>query len=216
MTSTTSPTRSGPTRSDTTHSDTTRSDSANPVKRSPRERLLDAAGELFYAEGVQSVGIDRVIERAGVAKASLYSTFGSKEELVRAYLEARHELMLARLRAAAAGVEDPVERILAVFDAQASNFDRPDYRGCAFTAAASAAPRGGRIDEAAESFRHDVHALFAELAAEAGAGDPEQLASQLQMIYDGGGVAANLDRNPAIAGPARAAARALVDAALSG
>jgi AcrR family transcriptional regulator len=80
---------------------TTRSDSAAPVKRSPRERLLDAANELFYAEGVQSVGIDRVIERAGVAKASLYSTFGSKEELVRAYLEARHERTLGRLRAAA-------------------------------------------------------------------------------------------------------------------
>ena len=60
------------------------------VRRSPRERLLEAAGELFYAEGVQSVGIDRVIERAGVAKASLYSTFGSKEELVRAYLDERH------------------------------------------------------------------------------------------------------------------------------
>jgi AcrR family transcriptional regulator len=224
MTSTMSPTHSGPTHSDSAapvkpvgpaRSGPTRSDSATPVKRSPRERLLDAAGELFYAEGVQSVGIDRVIERAGVAKASLYSTFGSKEELVRAYLDARHERMLGRLRAAAAGVEDPVERILAVFDAQASNFDRPDYRGCAFTAAASAAPRGGRIDEATESFRHDVHALFTELTAEAGAGDPEQLASQLQMIYDGGGVAANLDRNPGIAGPARAAARALVAAALA-
>ena len=55
---------------------------------SARERLLDAADELFYEEGIHTVGIDRVIDRAGVAKASLYSTFGSKEELVRAYLEA--------------------------------------------------------------------------------------------------------------------------------
>jgi AcrR family transcriptional regulator len=191
-------------------------DSATPPKRSPRERLLDAANELFYAEGVQSVGIDRVIERAGVAKASLYSTFGSKEKLVSAYLDARHERQLARLRAAAAGVEDPVERILAVFDSQAAYYERPDFRGCAFTAAASEAPRGGRIDEATESYRRDLHGLFTELAAEAGAGDPEQLASQLQMVYDGGGVAANLDRNPGIAAPARAAARALVGAALAG
>src|SRR5271154_5251583 len=100
----------------------TRSDSAVAVKRPPRERLLDAANELFYAEGVQSVGIDRVIERAGVAKASLYSTFGSKEELVRAYLEARHERTLAELRAAVAATEDPIERLLAVFDAQARLF----------------------------------------------------------------------------------------------
>ena len=61
------------------------------IKHSARERLLAAANELFYAEGVQTVGIDRVIERAGVAKASLYNTFGSKENLVRAYLESRHE-----------------------------------------------------------------------------------------------------------------------------
>jgi AcrR family transcriptional regulator len=191
-------------------------DSPAPVKRSPRERLLDAANDLFYAEGVQSVGIDRLIERAGVAKASLYSTFGSKEELVRAYLEARHEKSLARLRAAAAGVEDPVERVLAVFDSQARTFARADFRGCAFVAADSEAPRGGRIDVAVESYRRDVHALFAELAAEAGVEESELLASQLQMLYDGGGVAANLDRNPEIAGPARAAARALIAAALPG
>ena len=88
-------------------------------KRSPRERLLEAASELFYAEGIQSVGIDRVIERAGVAKASLYSTFGSKEELVRAYLDERHAKLLAWRRAAAAAVDDPVEKILAVFDSAA-------------------------------------------------------------------------------------------------
>src|SRR5262245_38929851 len=56
---------------------------------SARKRILAAANELFYEEGIHSVGIDRVIERAGVAKASLYNTFGSKDELVRAYLEGR-------------------------------------------------------------------------------------------------------------------------------
>ena len=60
------------------------------VRRPARERLLAAANELFYNEGVHTVGIDRVIEQAGVAKASLYNTFGSKDELVRAYLESRH------------------------------------------------------------------------------------------------------------------------------
>src|ERR1700730_13398303 len=97
------------------------------AKRSPRERLLEAASELFYAEGVQSVGIDRVIERAGVAKASLYSTFGSKEELVCAYLNARHEQTLAGLRSAVDATEDPVERLLAVFDAQARLFHTPSF-----------------------------------------------------------------------------------------
>jgi AcrR family transcriptional regulator len=194
---------------------TTGSTESKGGKRSPRERLLEAASELFYAEGIQSVGIDRVIERAGVAKASLYSTFGSKEQLVGAYLDARHAQTLGRLRAAADAVEDPVARILAVFDAQARLFRTPDFRGCAFAAAAAEAPAGGRVDQAAESYRRDVRALFTELAAAAGAPDPGLLASQLQLIYDGGGIAANLDRDPAIAGPARAAASALIAAAVT-
>jgi AcrR family transcriptional regulator len=191
----------------------TNSDPAE-LRRSPRERLLDAASELFYAEGVQSVGIDRVIERAGVAKASLYSTFGSKEELVRAYLEARHEQTLGRLHAALEQVDDPVERILAVFDAQAELFRAPGFHGCAFTAAAAEAPAGGRITQATESYRRDIRALFTTLAAAAGAPDPSMLASQLQLIYDGGGMAANLDHDPAIAAPARTAAATLIAAAL--
>src|SRR5271170_7069399 len=134
------------------------------VRSSPRERLLEAASELFYAEGIQSVGINRVIDHAGVAKDSLYRTFGSKEALVCAYLDARHQETLARLRSTVAASEDPVERLLAVFDAQAKLFRRPDFRGCAFAAAAAEAPPGGEIDAAAESYRRDIHALFSELA----------------------------------------------------
>lgn len=186
------------------------------ARRSPRERLLEAAGELFYAEGIQSVGIDRVIERAGVAKASLYSTFGSKEELVKAYLDERHARILGRLRDAVDAVDpaDPVARILAVFDAQAEIFRAPDYRGCAFTAATAEAPRDGRIDDAARAYRREIRALLTELAAAAGAPDPPLLASQLQLLYDGGGSAANLDRDPSIAGAVRAAAASLISASL--
>jgi len=185
------------------------------AKRSPRDRLLEAASELFYADGVQSVGINRVIEHAGVAKDSLYRMFGSKEELVCAYLSAQHEETLARLRSAVTATEDPIERLLAVFDAQARLFHTPDFRGCAFIAAAAEAPAGGQIDAAAESYRHDIHALFSELAAAAGAPDPALLASQLQLVYDGGGLAAKMDKNPGIATPARAAASALIAAALA-
>jgi AcrR family transcriptional regulator len=186
-------------------------------RRSPRERLLEAAGELFYAEGVQSVGIDRVIERAGVAKASLYSAFGSKEALVTAYLDERHAYVLGRLRAAVDATDpgDPMARILAVFDAQAKIFREPGYHGCAFAAAAAEAPRDGHIDEAARSYRREVRELFVGLAAEAKAPDPKLLGSQLQALYDGGGAAANLDRNPAIARPLRAAAATLVATALA-
>ncbi len=110
---------------------TTTPNTAEP-RRSARERLLDAASELFYNEGVQSVGIDRIIEHAGVAKASLYNTFGSKEELVQAYLASRHTGTVERLTAAIEKHQDPRDRLLAVFDAQAELAAQPNFRGCAF------------------------------------------------------------------------------------
>jgi AcrR family transcriptional regulator len=198
----------------TVQSDSEQVKSAASVKRSPRERLLDAANELFYAEGIQSVGIDRVIERAGVAKASLYSTFGSKEELVRAYLDQRHSQILQWRRSAVVGIEDPVEQILAVFDSQARDYQRPDFNGCAFAGAMAEEPVGGVIDGAAHAYRTDIRTLFRELSAAAGAPDPDLLAGQLQMLYDGGGQAAKLDRDPGIAAAQRAAAAALVEAAI--
>ncbi len=82
------------------------------LQGSAHDRLLAAANELFYAEGVHTVGIERVIERAGVAKASLYSTFGSKDELVRAYLQGRAETRRRRIAERLALYEDPRERIL--------------------------------------------------------------------------------------------------------
>jgi AcrR family transcriptional regulator len=189
--------------------------STTTVKRSPRERLLDAAMELFYAEGVHSVGIDRVIERAGVAKASLYNTFGSKEGLVLAYLERRHDLVIDRLHEAVDENEDPVERLLAMFDAQADLFRRPDFRGCAFAAASAEAAADGQIAAATVAYRKEVRDLFAELARGIGVADPDQLADQLRLVYDGGSVAANLDHNPGISSTARTAARTLIDAAIT-
>lgn len=113
------------------------------AKSSARERLLAAANELFYAEGVQSVGIDRVIEHAGVAKASLYNTFGNKEQLIRAYLDTRHAGTADRITRAVAERDTPREQMLAVFESQGRQFDRPDFHGCAFIrAGAEAAPAG--------------------------------------------------------------------------
>jgi AcrR family transcriptional regulator len=183
-------------------------------RRSPRERLLAAANELFYAEGVQTVGIDRIIEHAGVAKASLYNTFGSKEELVRAYLESRHASTADRLRRAVARHTDPRARLLAVFEAQGELFTEPGFRGCAFVSASAEARRGGLVEQAADDYRGEIRALLTELAEQAGAADPATLARQLHLIYDGAGLSARMDRDPSAAAVSRAAAEALLDAAL--
>ena len=108
--------------------------------RSARQRLLDAADELFYDEGVHTVGIDRIIERAGVAKASLYNSFAGKEELIEAYLDTRHAGTMARLTDAVQQHTDPVARVYAIFDAQAEMLAQPNFRGCAFISASRSRP----------------------------------------------------------------------------
>lgn len=120
------------------------------ARQTARQRLLSAANELFYAEGVQTVGIDRVIEHAGVAKATLYNTFGSKENLVHAYLRSGHQATLEELRASVARHREPRRRLVAIFDAQAQMFAQPDFRGCAFITARAEAPDGERIEHAVD------------------------------------------------------------------
>ncbi|MFG2781103.1 TetR/AcrR family transcriptional regulator [Streptomyces prunicolor] len=185
------------------------------AKPSARERLLAAANELFYAEGVQSVGIDRVIEHAGVAKASLYNTFGGKEQLVRAYLDTRHAATADRITRAVAEHDTPREQMLAVFESQGRQFDRPDFRGCAFIRAGAEAGPGGLVQEAADAFRGWMRELFTRLATEAGAADPDALGHQLQILYDGAGISALMDHDSTstVAAASRAAASALIAAA---
>ncbi|BBX63319.1 hypothetical protein MSAS_24930 [Mycobacterium saskatchewanense] len=192
---------------------TTRANAQAP-RRSARQRLLDAADELFGDEGVHTVGIDRVIQHAGVAKASLYNTFGSKDELVRAYLDGRHARTIARLRAAVQQHSDPVARVYAVFDAQAEILSEPTFHGCAFISAGAEAPPGGVIEHAVDAYRAELRELFTSLAADTGAADPRTLGRQLHLIYDGAILSAQMDHDPSIAVQARAAVTALLTTAL--
>src|SRR3982074_7341 len=98
---------------------------------SARQRLLDAANELFYEEGVHSVGVDRVVERAGVAKATLYALFGNKDGLVRAYLTARDEAIRERItRELVARYKTPRERLPGPFDGQRLQLKAPRFHRC--------------------------------------------------------------------------------------
>lgn len=184
------------------------------TRPSARDRLLDAADELFYEHGIHTVGIDRVIEHAGVAKASLYKSFGSKDELIRAYLERRHELRRAQVEAALAQCETPRERLLAIFDVHAKRLARPGARGCAFINAGAEAPPGGPVEQASDAYRAWFRGLFRENAAALGVADPGALAAQLALLYDGIAVSARMDHgSKAARAAARSAAEVLVDAA---
>jgi AcrR family transcriptional regulator len=152
---------------------------------SPRERLLAACDELFYRDGVHSTGIDAVIEKAGVAKGSLYYNFGGKDELVGAYLRNRHDAWRQRVQAAQAHAEGPDEKILAVFDAIADYVSLPEFRGCPFTNAAAEAPAGESQQLAIKDYRDWLRQTFLELAADTGVADSQALADALIVLYDG-------------------------------
>ena len=188
---------------------------SRPGKTEPsaRERLLAAADQLFYEEGVHTVGIDRLIEKAGVAKASLYSAFGSKEELVLAYLQGRAEERARRITDRLARHEDARDRVLAIFDLLGERVAEPGFRGCAFVNASAEGPPGdSKVRRACRGSRGWLRGVFTDLAAELGAPDPEQLGRQLVLLYDGAMMGASMDRDPEIARQGREMAEALLDA----
>jgi len=187
----------------------------NPAKDgSPRDRLLAAADELFYEHGVHTVGIDTIIEHAGVAKASLYSTFRSKEGLVLAYLEARYDTRRARLLAEIERHDDPPARLLAIFDLLAETVAEPGFRGCAFANAAAESDLDSAAADVTRGVRTWLHETLRELAAPLDVADPDSLARQLTLLYDGALAQSRLDPSPAAATAAKNAANELVRAAL--
>jgi AcrR family transcriptional regulator len=195
---------------------TTIDQSSGSERVSARERLLAAADELFYEQGVHTVGIDRVIERAGVAKATLYSAFGSKDALIQAYLERRHEGTRARtIEALATRYTTPREKILGIYDVIGERIALPGFRGCAFVNASAESPEGGTIGQASDESRAWIRGLFRELSAEAGVVDPDGLSRQLMLLYDGTSVAGRMDRDLEAAASARAAAAAVLDAGMA-
>jgi AcrR family transcriptional regulator len=181
--------------------------------RPARDRLLAAADELFYAEGIHTVGIDRVIDRAGVAKATLYSAFGNKEGLIRAYLEARLQDRQARINQALATLATPREKILGVFDVLGRTCAQPGFHGCAFMNASAESLPGSAAEQASDESRAWTRELFVDLARDAGAADPDQLARQLVQLYDGAIISARMDRDTDAAATAKVTAAAVVDAA---
>ena len=182
-------------------------------RRSARQRLLKAADDLFYSEGIHAVGIDRVIAHAGVAKGSLYYSFAGKDDLVRAYLTGRHGKWAERVSAGIEACTDPRERILAVYDALGALFAEPDYRGCPFmNALAEAAPDSVEA-QAATTYRAWVRDLFLGLVTDAGAAEPKELAESLVVLYDGAVATARMDEALGAALTTRRIAELVLDSA---
>ncbi len=156
-----------------------------------RRRVLDAASTLFYTRGIHAVGIDRVIAEAGVAKATFYHHFPSKDDLVCAYLREQD----ARIREAASGAGvPPEERVMALFELLGEISCGPGFRGCAFVNAAAEYPDPGHpVREIVIEHRRWFRGLLRELLDAAGHPDAERTAAMLMLVRDGLVIGADLD-----------------------
>jgi AcrR family transcriptional regulator len=158
-----------------------------------RDRVLEAAYELFSRGGVSTTGVDTVIAQAGVAKMTLYRNFRSKDELALAFLERREERWTyGWVKAEATRRADtPAGRLLAIFDVFGEWFEREDFEGCAFINVMLELPdRDSAVRGACVRHLANIRTFVAGLAAEAGVEDPDAFARQWHILMKGSIVSA--------------------------
>ncbi len=142
---------------------------------SASDRILDTAFRLFYAHGIRGVGVDRIIAESGVAKATFYRHFPSKDELVLAYLDRVDAGWRDALRTAAeAAGPAPRDQLIGLFDALGSACRRDGYHGCAFINTAAESEPGGPVHARTVAHKRAVRAWVRELAAAGGRRRPRR------------------------------------------
>ncbi|MFD3505361.1 TetR/AcrR family transcriptional regulator [Streptomyces sp. NPDC058676] len=162
------------------------------VKPSPRERLLEAAATLTYRDGV-GIGVEALCKAAGVSKRSMYQLFESKDELLAASLKERAAAFVANLLPPADDGRSPRERILHVFEQLESQAGVPDFRGCRYLAVQiELKDQTHPASRVAHQIKANLTAFFRSEAEQGGASDPDLLARQLILIFDGASARAGI------------------------
>ena len=181
--------------------------------RGARQRILDAAAELFYRDGINATGVERLAAESSVSKRTLYQHFPSKTAVVEEYLRSIDQSVADSVHPDADG-QTPRERLLAVFEAPAAR--RGSLRGCPFhNAAVEAAGVMPGVQEIVRANKRSFIDALTELARQAGAADPQLLGSELGVLYEG---AAALTTSLGDGSPwaqAHIAAKTLIDQALT-
>jgi AcrR family transcriptional regulator len=180
-----------------------------------RERLLSAAGRLFYTHGVAATGIDTITAEANVAKMSLYNNFLSKADLVQAYLDARHQEWLELYRRRIARAPGPRDRVLAVFDAyidHAALSSEDGFRGCGLLNVAAELPAGDPGRLIVRRQKEHVQGLLSAHLAEIAPDRAPALAEHLSFLLEGAMTRAGLEGDDVLLRHARAIAANLIDA----
>ncbi len=179
------------------------------------DRILETAFRLFYARGIRAVGVDLIIAESGVAKATFYKHFPSKDQLVLAYLDKVDRAWTGQLHTAgAAAGPDPADQLVGLFDALGMACRSDGYRGCAFINAAAEALPGTLVHDRTVAHKQAVLEWVRDLAEQAGVTDPGALARSLTLLLDGALADGALAADPAAVAAARETARQLVTAAV--
>lgn len=181
---------------------------------SVKDRILATASELFYAEGVQNVGIDRIIAESGVAKMSLYNHFKSKDALIAAWLQQQDQSWRTWFEAAVERLAtQPEERVLAIFDALGECFSQPDFRGCAFLNSAVELVNPEHPGyQVSLDHQQAIFEYILSVVEAANLPNPEKLTQQLIILMEGATVVAMMQRNSKAAETAKQAAATLIAA----
>jgi AcrR family transcriptional regulator len=182
-----------------------------------RRHVLDVASRLYYERGVRAVGMDLVVKESGVGNATLYRQFPTKDALAGAYTQDRADAWFARVRGACDRFDDPREKLLAILESVVEETEQPAFRGCPMLNTHTEFPDPEHpAHRVAVAHERRVRDWMRDLAAEARATDPEQLADELVLLLNGVYVTASV-LGPQ--GPARrtvALARRLIRAACPG
>jgi AcrR family transcriptional regulator len=178
----------------------------------PRERILNTAYELFSQRGVRDVGIDEVISRSGVAKATLYRHFPSKDDLVLAFLERREQRWTVGMVEAEATQRGstPEEQLLAIFDVFDEWFRRDDFDACSFINVLLEMGSQNPLGRASIKYLENIRSIVCRLAREAGLRQPSAFAHSWHILMKGSIIAA-AEGDKQAARRAKAMAHLLID-----
>ncbi|MBO9329204.1 TetR family transcriptional regulator [Achromobacter xylosoxidans] len=190
-----------------------------PAAKQPlaADRIRKTAREMFYRDGIRAVGVDAIVNEAGVTKPSLYRSFSSKDELAAAYLRDYDAEFWARFDAAcAAHPGDPRAQILAYLSGLGARAVQSGYRGCGLTNAAVEYPESDHPARVvAVAHKAQLRTRLAAMAREMGAADPDALGDGLLLLLEGAFVSSQLFGQGGPAGRVAQMADKLIEAHLA-
>ena len=168
---------------------------------SPRDRLLDAAKQLFCLHGINATGVDAIVAKAGTAKTTLYKIFGSKQQLVEAFLDREGERWRSWFFTSVDALPgEASDRLVGVFDVLQDWFADDDFAGCPFINAVGEHDKSDdRLRALALQHKSAVDAYLGQIARDAEVRDPAAVINELGILIDGAIVAAMISRRPEVA-----------------